>query len=89
MYASTNSWRTVRGPPEPNSCIDAGHCYRALIQRHPCCRGVREDGCPVPGQGRQIALDVARGLHFLHRHFVVHFDLKSPNILLGRHNIAK
>jgi len=50
---------------------------------------VREDGCPVPGQGRQIALDVARGLHFLHRHFVVHFDLKSPNILLGRHNIAK
>ena len=50
---------------------------------------MREDGCPVPGQGRQIALDVARGLHFLHRHFVVHFDLKSPNILLGRHNIAK
>ncbi len=43
----------------------------------------------MPGHGRQIALDVARGLHFLHRHFVVHFDLKSPNILLGRNNIAK
>ncbi len=32
----------------------------------------------------QIALDVARGLVFLHSRRVVHFDLKSPNILLAR-----
>ena len=32
----------------------------------------------MPGHGRQIALDVARGLHFLHRHFVVHFRLEKP-----------
>jgi serine/threonine protein kinase len=32
----------------------------------------------------QIALDVARGLVFLHSRRIVHFDLKSPNILLTR-----
>lgn len=98
------------------------------------------DGMAQPGLGRQIALDIARGLHFLHRHSVVsvglgcpmelipcacfrasplpvhiaillrcfivarcamtsimisalawqvHFDLKSPNVLLGRDNVAK
>lgn len=39
--------------------------------------------------GRRIALDVARGLHFLHSHRLVHFDLKSANILLARDNTAK
>lgn len=39
--------------------------------------------------GRNIALDVARGLHFLHNHQVVHFDLKSHNILLSREGTAK
>ncbi|KAK9796974.1 hypothetical protein WJX73_004151 [Symbiochloris irregularis] len=35
-------------------------------------------------RGRQIALDVARGLVHLHSQNLVHLDLKSPNILLGR-----
>ena len=39
--------------------------------------------------GRQIALDVASGLAFLHSRNVVHFDLKSANILLDRRNRAK
>ena len=39
--------------------------------------------------GKNIALDVARGLHFLHNHSVVHFDLKSHNILLSREGTAK
>ena len=39
--------------------------------------------------GRRIALDVARGLHFLHSRKIVHFDLKSANILLARDNTAK
>ena len=34
-------------------------------------------------------MDVARGLHFLHNHSVVHFDLKSHNILLSREGTAK
>lgn len=39
--------------------------------------------------GKNIALDVARGLHFLHNHGVVHFDLRSHNILLSREGTAK
>eukprot|EP00884_Botryococcus_braunii_P012256 jgi/Botrbrau1/21030/Bobra.0144s0042.1 len=44
--------------------------------------------CAHPGRlqwyhhGRKIALDVARGLHFLHHNNVRHGDLKSKNILL-------
>lgn len=39
-----------------------------------------EPGSPQqPGLGKQIALDVARGLEFLHAQHIVHLDLKSPN----------
>jgi len=39
-----------------------------------------EPGSPrQPGLGKQIALDVARGLEFLHTQHIVHLDLKSPN----------
>jgi serine/threonine protein kinase len=40
-------------------------------------------------RGRSICIDVLRGLHFLHSKRIVHMDLKSPNILLTRHGIAK
>lgn len=40
-------------------------------------------------KGQYIALDVARGLHFLHAHRIVHFDLKSANVLLTREGVAK
>ncbi|KAK9836640.1 hypothetical protein WJX74_005022 [Apatococcus lobatus] len=39
--------------------------------------------------GRRIAVDIARGLAFLHSQQIVHFDLKSPNILLARDHTAK
>lgn len=39
--------------------------------------------------GKSIALDVVRGLHFLHSHAVVHRDVKSKNILLTRYLRAK
>lgn len=32
----------------------------------------------------QIAIDIAKGLVFLHSRRIVHLDLKSPNILLSR-----
>lgn len=36
-----------------------------------------------------MALDIARGLHFLHNIKIVHMDLKSPNILLAQDYTAK
>ncbi len=41
------------------------------------------------GLGAAIALDVARGVHFLHSCGVIHRDLKSSNILLTREGVAK
>lgn len=46
-------------------------------------------GTRSPGMGRRIALDIARGLHFLHSKKIVHFDLKSANVLLSRDFTAK
>ena len=40
-------------------------------------------------RGRRIAIDIAKGLVFLHSRRIVHFDLKSPNILLTRDGTAK
>ncbi|PRW61077.1 leucine-rich repeat receptor kinase EMS1 [Chlorella sorokiniana] len=39
--------------------------------------------------GLDIAIDVARALHFLHTRNIIHFDCKSPNILLSTTNQAK
>ena len=38
-------------------------------------------------RGKQIALDVARGLHYLHSRRILHLDLKSANILLSREGL--
>lgn len=40
-------------------------------------------------RGRRVMEDVARGLAYLHSKRVVHFDLKSANILLSRAGTAK
>lgn len=39
--------------------------------------------------GRRVMEDVAHGLHYLHTKRVVHFDLKSANILLTKAGTAK
>ncbi|PRW56882.1 serine threonine- kinase [Chlorella sorokiniana] len=40
-------------------------------------------------RGLKIAIDVARGLHYLHARSIIHLDLKSPNVLLTEHGRAK
>ncbi|GAB4818221.1 hypothetical protein N2152v2_005267 [Parachlorella kessleri] len=40
-------------------------------------------------RGRRCALDILRGLVFLHENGVVHFDLKSNNILISADGTAK
>lgn len=40
-------------------------------------------------RGQRVMIDVAKGLVFLHSKRIVHFDLKSPNILLARDGTAK
>ena len=41
------------------------------------------------GRGWQVALHIARGLHYMHSRKVRHLDLKSANILLARDGTAK
>ncbi|KAK9805399.1 hypothetical protein WJX73_000847 [Symbiochloris irregularis] len=43
----------------------------------------------VQGLNKRVAMDVARGLAFLHNRKIVHRDVKSSNILLARDGTAK
>ena len=40
-------------------------------------------------RGASIALDIAKGIYYLHSHNIMHLDLKSPNILLAADYSAK
>lgn len=73
--------------------LEGGDLYHAIANdstgRFSWYRRDPVTGAPSPGLGRRIALDTARGLHFLHSRKIVHFDLKSANILLSRDFTAK
>ena len=54
-------------------------------------RALGPDGKPRPysGYNRRVALDVARGLAYLHSRGIVHLDVKSLNVLLAHDLTAK
>ena len=47
------------------------------------------DVSPSQRRHRQIAIDVAQGLSYLHAHNVIHCNIKSPIILISHIGIAK
>ncbi len=59
--------------------------YPLTFGPYPYCRGTDANGQRQPGLGKQIALDVARGLDFLHAQHIVHLDMKTPN---GAHDCS-
>lgn len=42
-------------------------------------RDAAADSSRLEGLGHTLALDIARGLAFLHAMQIIHFDLKTPN----------
>ncbi|BDA50936.1 probable serine/threonine-protein kinase DDB_G0267514 at C-terminar half [Coccomyxa sp. Obi] len=62
--------------------VEGGDLWRALQREGSRVRSWMQ-------QGRRVALDIARGLCFLHAHSIVLFDLKSHNVLLTRDGTAK
>jgi hypothetical protein len=59
----------------PCTCSFGGVAH-AKIASTSCCCALRSapwiGGRPQPGLGKQIALDIARGLAFMHTHCIVH-----------------
>ena len=51
-----------------------------------CCH--HHDGC-LTCRGKNVALDIATGLFYLHSRAICHLDIKSPNILLTKDYTAK
>ena len=64
--------------------LENGDLYNAINSqqggRYHWYRMALQDGKPVPNSGmaRRVALDVARGLHFLHTKKIVHFVRPLP-----------
>ncbi|PRW58424.1 serine threonine- kinase isoform B [Chlorella sorokiniana] len=81
--------RSEEGQPDEAMMIqefmEAGDMFKALKWRDH--QGRRVYG--YYARGRKAAIDIARGLHYLHAHKTVHLDMKSSNVLLTRDGTCK
>ena len=64
-------------------------CWHESPARHDAVLTQLQAALLLLRRGQNVAIDILRGLHFLHAKRIVHMDLKSPNILLTRHGQAK
>ncbi len=74
--------QSCQQPPHPHHQPQGGDLRAALS-------GDRGEQLSWRRRGRQVALDIAAGLAHLHASNVMHRDLKSKNVLLGREWRAK
>jgi tRNA A-37 threonylcarbamoyl transferase component Bud32 len=68
---------------KPRLCIISEFCHRGSLYRI-----LHKSEKPIPWLRRvNMALDAAKGCHFLHTHepCIVHRDLKSPNLVVDKH----
>ncbi|KAL3142557.1 hypothetical protein ABBQ38_002877 [Trebouxia sp. C0009 RCD-2024] len=81
------------------ACLEREHAMLVLeyMEGGDLFQAIQENSYPLDTgllswyqKGSTIALDIAKGLVFLHQNEVVHMDVKSKNILLDReYNVAK
>ncbi|KAJ5072443.1 serine/threonine-protein kinase tnni3k-related [Anaeramoeba ignava] len=69
---------------EPNLCIVTEFCHGGTLLDY-----LQSDAEITRKHQYEIALDIVRGIYYLHANKIVHRDLKTPNILLDRHGDAK
>ncbi|KAJ5071666.1 ankyrin repeat-containing protein [Anaeramoeba ignava] len=67
-----------------NMCIIVEFCDRGDLHSYLMSKAVINDETKL-----ELALDITKGIYFLHSNKIVHRDLKSPNILLNHKGVAK
>ena len=71
------------------ACLEDGHaCYVMEHMAKGTLASIVTRGLKAEQQ-KSLALDIAKGINYLHHRKVLHRDLKSTNVLIDTHGIAK
>eukprot|EP01156_Anaeramoeba_ignava_P021462 Anaeramoba_ignava/c19096_g2_i1.p1 GENE.c19096_g2_i1~~c19096_g2_i1.p1 ORF type:complete len:328 (+),score=98.32 c19096_g2_i1:218-1201(+) len=70
---------------EPNLCIIVEFCHQGNLFDY-----LQSEAQELPKQKQlRLAMDITKGIYYLHAYKIIHRDLKSPNILLDEFGVAK